>query len=154
MIGEDEDYALQFALAHEIAHVDLQHALKCLADPGFKEAGIGTLRAFYFFVAPLGYQDAQEYEADAWALKAMRKLDHSRYETLSFLRKFKTLAEENGFEEGKKPPEPPKGKGEAKPDGAAPGVSASDLVENHLRAHPAAYERLKKLETLWPVGKG
>jgi len=157
MIGEDEDFALQFVLAHEIAHVESQHALKCLADPGFKESGIGTLRAYYFFVAAMGYQEAQEYEADAWALQAMKKLEHSRYEALSFLRKFKTYAEENGFEDGKKPPAPPrveKGKGEREKTGPAAAQSSADLIDNHFRAHPATWERLKKLEALWPVGKG
>ncbi|MDR3634730.1 MAG: M48 family metalloprotease [Isosphaeraceae bacterium] len=152
MIGEDEEYALKFVLAHEIAHVDLQHALKCLADPGFKDSGIGTLQAYYFFIAPMGYQESQEYEADAWALQKMRRLDHSRYETLSFLRKFKTYAEENGFEDGKKPPAA-HAKGPAKKDQDTPARSAADVIENHFRAHPAAWERLKKLEALWPAGK-
>ncbi len=37
LIGEDEDYALEFAVGHEIAHVDLQHALAGLAGPRHDE---------------------------------------------------------------------------------------------------------------------
>lgn len=150
MIGAEEEYALQFVLAHEIAHVDARHALQCLADPGFKEGGLGTLPAYYFFIAPLGYMEAQEYEADAWALKTLKQLDRSRYETLSFLRKFKTYAAEHDFEAGRMPPKPRPAQGDAAQGQARP--SAPDLVENHFRAHPAASDRLKRLEALWPPG--
>src|SRR5262249_45670580 len=42
LVGEDEDYALQFALGNEIAHVDLRHAIKCLQDPDVKAMTGGT----------------------------------------------------------------------------------------------------------------
>ena len=47
LIGEDEDYALQFAIGHEIAHVDEEHAIKCLARPGCcEDARRGRCRSF------------------------------------------------------------------------------------------------------------
>jgi hypothetical protein len=45
-ISVDENYALQFALAHEIYHVDQRHAIECLQDPGVKKQPYGTLTLF------------------------------------------------------------------------------------------------------------
>ena len=53
LIGEDEDYALQFAVGNEIAHVDLRHAIKCLQDPDIKEMSGGTIRKLYWLIIPL-----------------------------------------------------------------------------------------------------
>ena len=55
LIGEDEDYALQFAVGNEMAHVDLQHAIRCLQDPDFKEMSGGTIRKLYWLILPFGY---------------------------------------------------------------------------------------------------
>jgi hypothetical protein len=55
LIGEDEDYALQFAVGNEIAHVDLRHAIRCLEDPGVQKMNGGTIRKLYWVVIPLGY---------------------------------------------------------------------------------------------------
>ena len=135
LIGSDEDYALQFVLGHEIAHVDLKHALKCVA-PGNAEAkkrGIDTLRQFMVPIG-LGYPDEQEFEADAWAYQRMTtRLDRTRRETLAFLRKFQGYSRRNGFVNGRKPPDP---------------KSKFTLVENHFRAHPAAWDRLDRLKAL------
>ena len=70
LIGEDEDYALQFAVGHEIAHVDLGHAIKCLQDPDITKMNGGTLRKLYWVIIPFGYLVSetvnQDYEADEW----------------------------------------------------------------------------------------
>ena len=55
LIGEDEDYALQFAVGHEIAHVDLQHAIRCLQDPDVRKMPEGTLKKLYCLIIPFGY---------------------------------------------------------------------------------------------------
>jgi hypothetical protein len=61
----------------------------------------------------------------------MTRLNHTRRESLAFLRKFRDYAERLKFGGGHKPPEPDKG---------------FTLVENHYRAHPAAWARLGRLE--------
>lgn len=132
LIGEDEDYALRFVLGHEIAHVDLQHALGCLRDPAVKTLGIGTLPQFYFLIFPLGYTEEQDYEADRWVYNRMMQFGHTRRESLAFLRKLEGYARNHGFEN-----ERPRLK---------PGPGAS-LLENHLKAHPLARARLKRLTT-------
>ena len=46
-IAEEEDYALEFVVAHEMAHVDLGHAADCLRDPEVKKIDTGTVPLFY-----------------------------------------------------------------------------------------------------------
>jgi hypothetical protein len=135
LIGEDDETALEFALGHEIAHVELKHALTCLNDPGVKKLEMGgsptgTLTRYYLLIAPLAYPDKQEFEADRWVYWRLKRLNRSRYEILSFLRKMEGYAKRNDFEDGRKP---------------IPGVSP---VENHYRAHTATWMRLQKLQEL------
>jgi hypothetical protein len=139
LFGEDEDYVLEFVLGHEIAHVDLKHALTCLqaANAEEKKRGLGTLPQFYLLIA-FGYPDRMEFEADAWACKRMMvDLDRSRHDALAFLRKFEGYARDNGFSAGRKlPPQKAEGQTEAVPS----------LVENHYRAHTSARKRLGELK--------
>ena len=132
-IAEDEDYALEFALAHEMAHVDLAHAINCLRDPDVKKLQLGTVPLFYLVVIPWGYKPALELEADRWAWERMGKLGRSRYESLAFLRKLEDYSRKNGFEnKPKKPMELPK----------------VPLLDNHIRTHPIPRERLRQLKLL------
>ncbi len=133
-INVDENYALQFALAHEIYHVDRQHALKCLQDPGVRNLPYGTLTLFYLLIFPRGYYpDQMDFEADAWALRQLQKLGCTRRECLMFIRRWEGYAEDNDFLMGRAQPE----SGEV-----------ASLFDNHYRAHPSALTRLKKLESL------
>ncbi|MFO0951203.1 MAG: M48 family metalloprotease [Isosphaeraceae bacterium] len=53
-LGED-DAALEFVVGHEIAHVDLEHAQRCLATPGGRlRLKLGTIRSVYLFPAADG----------------------------------------------------------------------------------------------------
>jgi Zn-dependent protease with chaperone function len=135
-ISDDEDYALQFVLAHEIFHVDHKHALKCLEDPGLKQLSLGTLQLFYLFIIPRGYLPEQlDFDADSWALRQLRKLQCTTRECMTFLRKLKGYAEKDGWELERSKALPRSGNREA-------------LFDNHFRAHPATYQRLAKLEAL------
>ncbi len=145
LVGEgtslEEDYALQFALAHEIAHVDLKHDLEFVArnNAGSKVKGDEFLN---FFLVPigLGYPDTQEFAADIWAYQRLiGRLDRSRRETLMFLVKFQGHAERNGFKNGR-----------------ALSDTKSDLmlVERHYRNHPAAWDRFERLKALSNAASG
>jgi hypothetical protein len=128
---EDEDFVLQFVLAHEMAHVELGHAIKCLKDPDLARSGLGTPQQFFLCLFPLGYLDEMDFEADRWAFDRMTgPLGRTRHEALLFLRRYKGYAERNGFPNGRQ--------------GLAPMPDASPL-DNHMRAHPAAWKRLDKL---------
>ena len=131
LIGEDEDYALQFAVGHEIAHVDLQHAVQCLRDPGVMKLPQGTLQKLYFMIIPFAYLEDQEFEADRWAYVRMRQAGRTDHECLAFLRKLDGYARKNGFVNGRAKPKP---SGDTSP------------LENHYRAHVATWDRLKHLK--------
>jgi hypothetical protein len=137
LIAEDEDYALQFAVGHEMAHVDLQHAVKCLQDPGVMAMREGTLQKLFMLILPFGYLEResdkydQEFEADEWVANRMRRLGRTRRETLVFLQKLDGYAKTHGFENGRSQPKP--------------GRDYSPL-ENHYRAQTAARKRLKHLK--------
>ncbi len=134
LVGEDEDYALEFVVGHEIAHVDLGHALRCLKDPGVMKLSEGTLQKLYWMIIPFGYYpDDLDYQADAWSYRRMRELARTDRESLAFLRKLEGYAKESGFENGRGKPKPGRD---------------SSPIENHFRAHPAAWKRLKQLKAI------
>ncbi|MFI5457249.1 MAG: M48 family metalloprotease [Isosphaerales bacterium] len=137
LIGEDEDDALQFAIGHEIAHVDLQHAIRCLQDPGVKQMTEGTLQKLYLLIIPFGYLVSdkvdQEFDADLWVLNRMQRFGRTRRETLVFLQKLDGYAKKHGFDNGRAKPQP--------------GRDISPL-ENHYRSQTAARKRLKHLKEL------
>ena len=130
LIGEDEDYALQFAIGHEMAHVDLEHGLKCLRDPGVMKMTEGTLVKLFTLILPFGYIQEpvdQEFEADEWIARKMLGLHRSRREVLVFPHKLERYAKKNEFYGGRIKPRPGK-----------------DLspVENHYRAQTSIRKRL------------
>ncbi len=133
LIGEDEgeDFVLQFVIAHEMAHVESQHAIKCLQDPDLAKSSLGTLPQFFLFLFPLGYPDAMDFEADRLAYDRMtHALQRTRHEALAFLRRLEGYAKRNGFENGRIQLKP---------------LPNASPVDNHLRAHPAAFKRLDRL---------
>jgi Zn-dependent protease with chaperone function len=141
LVGEDmepeQDYALQFALGHEIAHVDLKHTLKLLApgNSAAKKQGMDTLHQCLVPVM-VAYPDAMEFEADAWAYERMThriEPPRTQREAWMFLIKFEGFAKKHGFRNGRMSLDP---------------TSGMTLVENHYRAHPAAWERLDRLKAL------
>jgi Peptidase family M48 len=135
LIGEDEDYALQFAVGHEIAHVDLEHAIKCLRDSDVMKMRVGTLQKLFVLILPFGYlrNDTfdQEFEADEWVAERMLRFQRTRREILAFLQKHDGYAKSHGFGDGRGQPRP--------------GRDISP-VENHFRAQTAASDRLKHLK--------
>jgi hypothetical protein len=118
-------------VGHEIAHVDLRHALHCVApgDAAVKAHGIDTLRQFLVPLA-IGFSDEQEFEANAWVHERIqRRLEHTRHESLAFLGDIEGYAEKNDVPNSRKAPDP---------------RSGLNLAENHFRALPAPWARLKK----------
>ena len=134
-IAEDEDYALGFILAHEIAHVNMAHAITCMRDPDIKKNfKFGTSLFFYAAMIPGGYLKPQDQAADRWAVEQMLKAGRSRYETLAFLRRLEDYAKVNGFENKRKTPIDP------------PPVP---ILDNHIRAaYPIPRTRLEDAKAL------
>ena len=132
MIGDDEDYALETVVGHEIAHVDLRHALRFVAPKNevAKKNGVGTVTQFLLPIIGGYSNDSFEFDADAWIYRWQRsKGDRSPHEALAFLRRFQKLAEKEGFRDGHRPP-----------------TAGSRLLLNHFAAHPAPSDRLRRLQ--------
>ncbi|MGE3822418.1 MAG: M48 family metalloprotease [Isosphaeraceae bacterium] len=136
-VAPEDDYVLEFALAHEIAHVDMRHALK-VAQAGraaTREKRVDTLSGL---LVPLlfAYPDDEEYAADAWAYHQLTvRLDRTRRQSSMFLTRLEGFADSAGFKNGRKP------------------MAGLILAENHYRAHPAPYERRDRIRALaGPVG--
>ena len=136
LIGEDEDYALQFAVGNEIAHVDLGHAIRCLEDAGLQKMNGGTIRKLYWVVIPLGYLVSdtinQDFEADEWTASRMRSFGRSKRETLAFLYKLDGYAKRHGFGDGR-------GK-------VRLGADSASFLDMHYRRQTAAWRRLENLK--------
>jgi hypothetical protein len=132
-IGQDEPHVLEFVLAHEIAHVDEQHALECLHFDKLWELRkkVGTVELLYSYVLPNAYFESQEFAADRLAATALGMMGHGRYEKLSYLRKLNHYAEAHGFGRGHEVPKP---------------TAERSLLDNHVRAHVSAAIRLKKIK--------
>lgn len=96
----------------------------------------GTLQKLYMMIIPFGYLDDQEFEADAWVYRRMRQLGRTDREVLAFLRKLEGNAKDNGFYNGRAKPKPSRD---------------SSPIDNHIRAHTAAWKRLKQLKEI--IGK-
>jgi Peptidase family M48 len=144
LIGEEENYALQFAVGHEIAHVDRQHAIQCLLDPDVRKLPQGTLQKLYWLILPAGYLTSekvdQEFEADEWVANRMQQFHNTRREILIFLSKLEGYAKKHNFEDGHAKPQPDRD---------------ISMLENHYRAQTAARKRLKHLkEFMDQVAKG
>jgi Peptidase family M48 len=135
-IGDDEDYMLEFAIGHEMAHVELNHALICLTDPEVMSRNDGTVEKLYLVIIPNGFIDKepgaknQEFNADEWIYKLMTKLHRTNYRCLKFLYRLKEYATEKRFASGDKRAVPSK---EESP------------VSNHYRAHLATEDRINHL---------
>ena len=131
--GTDEEF--QFVVGHELAHIDLRHGqeqVAALTRDGTIEK-LGTLQAMYHQVAA-GYTEAQEFAADDRVIDRMIKLDHTPRECLMYLRKLRRLSEDLKFREGHQSPRTP------------PDATIQD-VGNHIRSQPAAWKRVKRLES-------
>jgi predicted Zn-dependent protease len=123
------DAELQFVLAREIAHVDLKHAATEMAREGSGESNL--VHRAYRQIAQ-GYADEQEFAADAWAYRQLRKLGRSRRECLGFLRRLVPHVDRRG------------GVGGPMPSNIPP---SSDLepIEHHWLTGPPPADRLERL---------
>ena len=83
----------------------------------------------FLFPICMGYTNPQEFEADAWIYRWQTSTGgRSTHEALAFLRRIKGLAEKEGFPGGNRPP-----------------AGGTSLLLNHFAAHPAAFDRLRRL---------
>jgi hypothetical protein len=140
LIGADRDYALEFAIGHEMAHLELHHAILCLRDPGVSKRKGGTVEKLYTLIIPNGYFDDpaggvnQEFQADEWIYTRMKRLEplhRTDRECFVFLYILEDYAKAKDFASGNKTPRPSR---------------EHSILENHYRAHLATRDRLDHLK--------
>jgi len=145
MIADEENYVLEFVIGHEMAHLELHHALQVLRNAGVRKYTDGTLQKLYFLIIPHAYPAEFEFAADAWVYQRMKRLGRSEHDCLAFLRKLERYADLNGIANGR-------GKFEdliiKDRSGKLDSAAIVSPIDNHLRAHPAASERLNHLKKL------
>ncbi len=133
------DAELQSVIGHEIAHVELKHCLRNLTYSAHLQKwtpdAVGGVARLACKMIALGYSEDFEFEADEWSFRSQIRLGRSREQATAFARHYLDYLTSRGIETENRRPE-----------------SASDAVvqevENHFRSHPAARERLRRLERL------
>jgi hypothetical protein len=133
------DVELQYVIGHEIAHVELKHCLRNLTysarmSKWTPDAAGGIAQLAYNMIS-LGYSEDFEFEADEWSFRSQIRLGYRPDQATSFARHYLQYLTSRGIETESRRAE-----------------SVSDAVarevENHFRSHPAARERLRRLEKL------
>lgn len=132
------DAELQFVVAHEIAHVELGHCRRGLTytvrSGELTGNNAAELVQMAYKLISLGYSEEQEFEADEWAFRHMVKIGRKYDEALAMPRHFaKRFADKTERQQST--------------DTNRPSVIA-DEIEKHLRSHPPATERVRRLERL------
>lgn len=123
-----DDDELQWVLAREVAHVDLRHALRQMEEEGAGEPNL--VRRAYEQIAR-GYSAEQEYEADDWAYRLLRRQGKDHRASIGYLRRLVHHADRRAG--GLPPP--------------AHGPRAPDAVnvEGHWLTGPSMDERFRRL---------
>ncbi len=133
------DAEVQFVIAHEIAHVELGHCRRGLTytvRAGELTGGQGAdlVQQAYHLIS-LGYSEEQEFDADEWAFRHMLQIGRTQDEALALPRHFaKHFADKT---ERRQTAE------KNRPDAVI-----ADEIEKHMRSHPPATERVRRLEKL------
>ncbi len=130
---------VQFVIAHEIAHVELGHCRRGLTytvRAGELAGGQGAdlVQQAYHLIS-LGYSEEQEFDSDEWAFRHMLKIGRTQDEALALPRHFaKHFVDKTERRQSV--------------DKNHPDAVIADEIEKHLRSHPPATERVRRLERL------
>ena len=131
------DAEVQFVIAHEIAHVDLGHCRRGLAytvRAGELAGGQGAdLAQQAYHLISLGDSEEQEFDSDEWAYRHMLKVGRTQEEALAMPRH---LAQHYSDKTERR----------QSADKNSPDAVIADEIEKHMRSHPPATERVRRLE--------
>lgn len=139
------DAEVQFVIAHEIAHVDLGHCRRGLAytvRAGELAGGQGAdlVQQAYHLIS-LGYSEEQEFDSDEWAFRHMLKIGRTQDDALALPRHFaKHFADKTERRQTA--------------DKDRPDAVIADEIEKHMRSHPPAAERVRRLEKMVSESEG
>ena len=138
------DEEVQFVLGHEIAHVDLGHCTR-QATYSIRASSVtpaaGGVVSMLNSIITRAYTKDQEYDADAYSLKALTTLGQSRETILSFPRRLTAYFKAQGIETSRPSVE----------NGSVL-TKVKARLDDHFQTHPPSEERVRRLETL-PLGE-
>lgn len=133
------DGELEFVLGHEIGHVELKHCSRKLtyfarASKLGGDLGGNLVQMAYHLIA-VGYSEKDEFEADEWGFRSLVQMGRDRDRALALPRRFV---------------EKEKREGRRKEKASSPTAVEAVVqgIDNHFQTHPAAEERLRRLERL------
>ncbi len=133
------DVELQYVMGHEIAHVELKHCVRNLTYAAqlskWTPETVGGVAQLAYQMIALGYSEDFEFEADEWSFRSQIRLGYSREQALSFARHYLDHVTSRGMETEQRRPE-------------SVSNAVVQEVENHFQSHPAARQRLHRLEKL------
>lgn len=130
---------IQFVLGHEIAHVELYHVSRVIAQikltGNVPEPGRAISMQLYDVVSAMFDQDT-EVDCDRWAHDVMKKIGRTKIEIVSAAKRMAARAQQAGTEpvEFKEP--------------KTVDEAIGHEVHNHMRSHPMWVERVHELEKL------
>ncbi|HEX3999707.1 MAG TPA: M48 family metalloprotease [Pirellulales bacterium] len=128
-----DDAELQFVLGHEIGHVELSHCSTQIADVAqslqiaMPDAGAAARVLPDLLSRP--FTKDQEFEADAYGLRAIQRAGRSADSAISFLRRLGKYADEQSGP-------------------ASPADKMAEPLGSHFHMQPPAEERIRRLQAL------
>lgn len=136
-IGGDEE--LEFVLGHEVGHVELEHCSRRLtyaarASELSGDLG-GNLVQMSYHLISAGYSEEDEFAADEWGFRQLVAMGRDRKRALALPRRF--------VEKEKR-----EGRRKEKAESPTAVEAVVQGIDNHFQTHPAAAERLRRLERL------
>jgi Zn-dependent protease with chaperone function len=134
------DAAIQAVIAHEIAHVELEHCVMG-SWAGLRTAQVSgngmlvDLVSGAFNQIQVGYSEIQEYECDEFAYRTQAKLGVPKEDRLRFVRVLKAYSDQHAGEETSDKPR-------------SPADTVAGVLSRHYQTHPTGQERIDRLEAL------
>ncbi|HEY2827476.1 MAG TPA: M48 family metallopeptidase [Pirellulales bacterium] len=156
------DNELQFVLGHELGHLQLNHCARRITYEARAESvvgDIGRLSQLAYNLVAVGYSKDDEFAADAWSFRNMRRQglpDSASYDALQHVDDALKKESEDALKKESKPEQKDRSaekKDDSHDDPAnrkSTGLASrtAEEIANHFRTHPPLQQRIAKLKEI------